>query len=370
MTTTSEHNQGPASLLGALDGMTNRRALLMLVASTIVALGIGALAGVLFAQYASWSNVLGQVLVLVAMLVLLTGFSASGLLLMDQARGVEIRGMIDAFLAALFTLPKVLGVLFTQGVLLLVLLLGVALLLFVCKIPGIGPVLYAVVFPVSAAITGIMLAGLFYVWTSLALPSIWQGCTYRETIARLWAITRMRLTFVMLMLLALSFLTFFTSSIVGGITFAGISMVGLLSSQIIGFGGSFSFSSLMSIFGGGMGEGGHMAAGMFGAAVLVAAASALCAMVFVKGLCHIYLSACDGLDFSQAERELQARTEQLRKKAEAAQQRARAAAEASRASAMTPAPAAASQASAGCPQCHAPASAGDRFCEHCGHSLG
>ena len=135
----------PASLLASLDGMSNRRAFTALAIAAIAALGVAALAGMLFSQYETWSTVLGSIVMLLAALIWLTGISASGFLLMDQARETKLRSVADAFLGAIFTLPKLIGTMLVQAVILLVLLLSVALLLVVCKIPGVGPMLYAFV---------------------------------------------------------------------------------------------------------------------------------------------------------------------------------------------------------------------------------
>lgn len=363
------------SLLASLDGMSNRRAFTALAIAAIAALGVAALAGMFFSQYETWSEILGGIVMLLAALIWLTGISASGFLLMDQARGANIRSVADAFLGAIFTLPKLIGTVLVQVAILLVLLLCVALLLVVCKIPSVGPMLYAFVFPVCAAVSGVVLAGLLYVYTSLSLSSLWDGCTFREILARLWAITRYRLVLVILMLVMLSLLTMFTSFVLGGIAFGGIGLVSLMSASILGSGGGLSSLGLggaLQIFNGDFGNG-YFGAGALGAGILMAAVMALPMMVFLKGLCHIYLQAADGLDFSEAERAIEEHTEQIRRKAEEAQQRARESIEKSREARKPPVTTTVAEQEKAkglaCPSCHGTVLDTDTFCEHCGNKL-
>lgn len=382
MQLSSKQQSGAASLLDSLDAMTNKRAFLALGIAAVAALISMSLAGFLFSQFETWSTILGGLMSIVAILIAWTGISAAGFLLMDQTRGLALRSVSEAYLIALFTLPKLIGLILTQMLIFLVLIIAVGLLLVVCKIPGIGPVLYTVVFPVTAAVSGLVIAGLFYVFTSLSLPSLWVGCTYREVLARLWAITRQRLVMVILLLVLLVFLTGFVSAVVGGVTFGGIALVSAMSAAILDLSLEDDISSLFQILSGNFGDG-YYASAMLGGALLLATAMTLPLLVYLKGLCHIYLQAADGLDFSEAERVLTERADQIKQRAQEAQQRARESIEKTReaatssASTTQNAPAPASEPIAvnesnqeiACPKCNATVTADDLFCEHCGHKL-
>jgi ElaB/YqjD/DUF883 family membrane-anchored ribosome-binding protein len=381
MQLSSKQQGGASSLLDSLDAMTNKRAFLALVISAIAGLITMSLAGFLFSQFETWSSILGGFLSLVAMLIIFTGISASGFLLMDQASGSEVRGIGEAYLMALFTLPKLIGLILTQLLIFIVLLIAIALLLVVCKIPGLGPVLYTAVFPVTAAISGLVMAGLFYVFTSLSLPSLWVGCTYREVLARLWAITKHRLVMVILLLVLLIFLTGFVSAVIGGVTFGGMALVGAMSAAILNFSIS-DMSDVLQIMSGHFGEG-YFAGGMLGASLLFAAAMTLPMLVYLKGLCHIYLQVANGLDFSEAERAIAEHADQIKQRAQEAQQRAREsidkAREAAKSSANITQNAALSaigdttvnvqNQNLACPACHTAITTDDLFCEHCGIKL-
>ena len=361
----NKNQSGASSLLDSLDAMTNKRAFFALIIAAITALVTMSLAGFLFSEGETWSTALGGFIVLIAILTMWTGFSASGFLLMDQTRGVEVRSLGDAYLGALFTLPKMIALVLTQLLIFLGLLIVVALLLLVCKIPELGPVLYTVVFPITAAVSGLVIAGLFYVFTSLFLPCLWVGCTYREVLARLWAITKQRLAMVILLLVMLVLLTGFVSMFIGGVTFGGISLVGAMSAAILEFSVS-DLAGVLEILSGNFGDG-FVGPGMLGASLLIAAAMTLPMLVYIKGLCHIYLQAAEGLDFTEIERALDEQTEQLRKRAQEAQQRARASVEKTRE--PTKAPATVLAQNLACPSCQATVTADDAFCDACGHKL-
>lgn len=381
MKLSSKQQGGASSLLDSLDAMTNKRAFLALVIAAVAGLITMSLAGFLFTQYETWSSILGVGLSLVAMLIIFTGISASGFLLMDQASGSEVRGIGEAYLIALFTLPKLIGLILTQLLIFVVLLIAIALLLVVCKIPGLGSVLYMVVFPVTAAISGLVMAGLFYVFTSLSLPSLWVGCTYREVLARLWAITKNRLVMVILLLVLLIFLTGFVSAVIGGVTFGGMALVGAMSAAILDFSIS-NISDVLQILSGNFGEG-YFAGGMLGASLLFAAAMTLPMLVYLKGLCHIYLQAADGLDFSEAERAIAERADQIKQRAQEAQRRARESIDKTREAAKSSANITQNAALSAigdtalnvqnqnltCPACHTVITADGVFCEHCGNKL-
>lgn len=377
MQLSSKQQSGASSLLDSLDAMTNKRAFLALVIAAIAGLMAMSLAGFLFTQFETWSSLLGGFLSLLAMLIIWIGISAAGFLLMDQTKGLEVRSIGEAYLIALFTLPKLIGLILTQLLIFVVLLIAVALLLVVCKIPGLGPVLYTVVFPVTAAVSGLVIAGLFYVFTSLSLPSLWVGCTYREVLARLWAISKHRLVMVILLLVLMIFLTGFVSAVIGGVTFGGMALVGAMSAAILDFQSS-GISDVLQILSGRFGEG-YFAGGMLGASLLFAAAMTLPVLVYLKGLCHIYLQVADGLDFSEADRAFAEHADKIKQRAQEAQQRARESLEKTREAAkptssttqyaLAPAPVDVPKQYLACPACHAAIAGGDVFCEHCGHKL-
>lgn len=380
MHTNINQKDGLFSLLNSLDAMTNKRAFLALAIAALIGLVSISVVGYLFTEYGYWNSIFAKVLGIITALVFLAGISAGGFLLMDQTRGNEIRSISDAYLMAIFTLPRLLGLILTQALIFLGLIISITLLLFVCKIPGIGPALYTFVFPIASALSGIIVAGLAYVFTSLALPCLWTGCTYREVLARLWEITKQRLVLVILMLMILVFLTGFVSFVISGIAIGGMGIVGGLSASILDISFS-SINALANMFNGNYG-GGYLASGLFGVSLMFAAIAALTVMVYLKGLCHIYLKASDGLEFSAAEIALAARAEELKKRAREAQKLAKESLEKTREAANKASNKAnevntateldaepvveVSKQKLECSACKEPIAKDDMFCEHCG----
>ncbi|WER50688.1 hypothetical protein CupriaWKF_30465 [Cupriavidus sp. WKF15] len=378
--TTNENAAAPSyTLLRAAEAITNWRALAMCGIAGVATLIAGMLTTYMIAQ----SVFLGLVMGLVTLVVMLVGYSAVGITLMRRAQGQTI-GFVDAVLQAVFTAHRFLAV----GILLLLgylaVLLAALLIFLLCKIPGLGPLLYAFAFPLVAVVIGVTFAGLGYVGYPLAAPAIWEGNTSVQTVARLVQIGRQRLLQVIVNMFLLLVLVAFLSFVVFGILGYGAVMATSLSSAV----GASPMSALLSMFsgvmgsfgrgyGGGFGRGGLTAleSGMayassfgFGAGLLMTIALVIPFLTFINGTCLIYLQTVKGMDFSESEAMLRERMAQAKRQAEQARNRAAERMREAKASQTTPAvPAVApAPASSACRTCHAPMAADDAFCGECG----
>ena len=304
---------------------------------------------------------------------------------MAAAQQSEAPGWSDAVLAGALAYAKMIVVALIAFVAALLYWLILAAVFYLCKIPALGPLLYAVALPVGVIATAVF-AVCAYVAFSLLFPALWQGQTVRGAIAQLLAVAGRRAGEVLLRLLLLSLVI----SVVVGILFfflggATVSVTAL-SAGIIGGGNTLNAMGGMAGMGGygamgmlgmaGGGSGGHMIAGMFGLGVVWAIAAAACLSVFQLGINLIYLSAIEGIDASQTESMLAERLEQARRKAndlkeqaaqaaqdmqararqaqERAQQAAAARAAEQAAAAAAAATAAQTPRAPSCPACHAP----------------
>ena len=293
-----------SSLFQAVNGLRNRRALVALIACTV---GGVLIAGLLVAMGSMLASLLAFLVYLVA---IGTGVNAAGLLHMDNARGISPRSTVDALVAGLMCIPKliVLGI----GLFLveLAVFLVIALMLVVCKIPFLGPLLFAVVFPVSVVVAGIAFFGVFLCMV-LSLPAIWQGATIMRALSQTLAIARSRLVEAVLLLAFVWLLSFAVALIIFSVLGAGLIPTLSLSASIVGF-------SLPGMGGfGGLGGGGvgQMIAGGLGLAVLWAVAASLVLQVYLLGLCLVYLRVTEGLDLSAAEAALRQKLDEARKRA-------------------------------------------------------
>jgi len=364
-------------LLSAVEAVTNRRAFITLfstftAAALLFALFTAVAMGFLSNGHYDLSKITGGIGFLVVLLVAMTGISATGFLLNDSIRGREQRTISSSLILALATLPRVLGVMLMLFAIGLLLLLSVALVLAICKIPGIGPLLYAIAFPVCAVVLGASFYAMLFV-VSLHGPAIWEGNAIMRTVAVLGAIARQRLLSVIIQSILLGMLVGLVTSIIFGALLAGVSSTSLLSLPILGQGsGVEMLMGLASHFmgmGGGNGAG-YATAATFGMILLLGCAIVAPALVALSGSCIIFANVTENLSAAVMEKKLQGAIDAVRQKAEEAKRHL----EESRnqlavANTAVTAPAAPSSTYL-CPKCNTPFSAGDVFCGNCGNRLG
>jgi len=364
----SAHINGAApsyGLLRAAEAVTNWRALAATGLSGLAVLLSVFLTGALFKA----SFVLGALGSVLSVVVLLAGYSAVGILLMRQAQQQPI-SIGDAFTQAIFTVHRLLGV----ALMLLLCVLGVSLLalliLFLCKLPGVGSLLYAVTTPVLTVLIGATIAGLLYVALPLAAPAVWEGNTVWQTTARLLVIVRQRLIFVIIQLVILSVLVLVLAGVVYVVLSSGYVTTAALSSAVgINTLGSLTQSLTGMMMSGladsGRFDGGQSYAGafMFSSGVLIIVGSIIPALTYINGTCLVYLQTVDGLNFGEAEAHLEARMEEAKRLAKEARQRADAQMQKARAASQ---PSAAPPAPRSCSACSATLAQDDVFCGECG----
>lgn len=387
-TATMVASDAVSSVFQSIAGLRNVRALLAALICGSAAVLLAGLIGVLLGK--AGASAAGAALALLVFLVLFfTGVNAQGLLLMDQALGLQPRGIVDAIVYGLFCIPKEVAIFLGLVLAVVVAMIAAAVVLFLCKIPGIGPILFAIAFPLSVIFMG---ATLFGAWMSVSLmfPALWSGARVTQAFAQLMAIIRSRLV-EGLTLLGIAWLLSFVlvGSIVGLVLLSGFFPTTLISAGIVGAGGG-DVSELLGGYGGfggglGGGIGGYAMAGLIGTALLWVTAIVAVFQVFHMGTSIIYLKLTEGLDVSATEATLSSQVESARKRAAELGDRAKLAAErakeqaeaAARAASATMAvrrqaeqaavpnpPARALQHK--CVKCGQPMLVTDKFCGHCG----
>lgn len=325
---------------------------------------------------------------LAAWAVAFYGGNAVGMMMLDEAGGQPSRSIGAALAASLATSHRLILVLLLVFALYAASLIAFAAVLFICKIPFIGPLLYVVVFPLGVIVSGIAFFALPTVIFPLAAPAVWRGAGVMACVGQLVAIARKRLVLVLLLMIAVTLLSAVMSALIGMVLFSGTAITTSLSAGILstgGMGGLDGMGPMGLLMGGGMG--GHAVAAMIGGGLLFAVAFTLPGMVYLRGASTVYLRAIDGLDLNAAQAEIgakvagaKARAREMQAQAQDYAQRARAAtpaAAAAGAAASTgddtlPPPQAAlpaEPAAAPCPACGGATVAGDAFCGHCGHRL-
>ncbi|MDR1229465.1 MAG: zinc ribbon domain-containing protein [Azoarcus sp.] len=214
-----------ADLLRAVEALRNEKALFVLLVT-------GLLAGAsIFLMYSlhdpgAFTSIVLSVFVF---LLLPVGASAAGLLLMDQARGLTPRPLGSAVPGGLFAALRLLVIFLANVAVMAVFYLFLGLLLFACKIPFLGPALYAVLFPILTVAAGLLCLGLFAA-QSMAGPAIWNGATVSETLSMLVRIATRRgaellvSLFLLAALVALAEFVLFGIVAIGGQTVLGASV--------------------------------------------------------------------------------------------------------------------------------------------------
>jgi hypothetical protein len=344
---------------------------------------------------------------LLAALLFFTGIHAAGVLLMDQARRLPPRSVIDAVVYGLMCVPKTIALIVLMVLAVIALYVVMWLLFLVCKIPGLGPVLFTFVFPACVLLAGLTVVGMM-ISLQIALPALWEGAGVAGALAKAFAILRSRLVETVMLLAVVAVLSGFVFAFVGAVLMFGFfPAMGLAATSIGSFGASMGGGPGM--YGGGMGVGGafgsmmgglmqggmggYAIAGGLGSALLWAVALTLVFQVSLLGANLAYLRVSEGIDSSATERAMNERLEQARRKATEMGQQAKETAERARAqaaqameqrraaaaaaatalpppaaatpTAVTPPPLMASQ----CPQCKAAVTAQDQFCGECGFRL-
>ena len=324
---------------------------------------------------------------LVGALLLFTGIHAAGVLLMDQARGLPLRSVMDAVVYGFICVPKTIALIIGMALAVIAVYLVMWLLFLVCKIPGLGPVLFTFVFPLSVLVAGITAIGLM-ISLQLALPALWEGSGVAGALARAFTILRSRLVETVMLLAVVAVLSGFVFAFVAavllfgffpatGLAAASLGSFGSFGSGIYGGGGDIG-SSMMGMMQGGVG--GYAIAGALGGGLLWAVALTLVFQVSLLGANLAYLRVSEGLDSSATEQAMHARLDEARRKAADMGQRAKEAAERARAQAtqaaqdrrvaapsVGAAPAAA--VALACPACKAAVMPDEVFCGSCGHRL-
>ena len=362
-----------STILGALEAVRN------LHAAVLVGL-VFITTALVFMLFAYLANASASIMVaalggLLVFLISVYGSSAIGYMLMTDAKGATPLSIAEALLLSLRTTHRWLAVMLLALLVFVLFALVLLLILVVCKIPFLGPVLYAVVLPVATLATAAFIAALYFVVMPLSFPAVWAGDTAMQAVAKLWAIVRQRLVQVVVLVLLLALLSLVIGGVIALFTLAALGIVGTLSAVLLPTGGGIGGLMSGMMMGAGREGAGYLIAGGIGSAIVFAIVTIVPFLVLLRGYCLIYLEVIQGIDFSAAEAQLKSKMDDLQRQAREAQERARekmqapAPASAPRETPAAPAVGAAAPAAGKCPQCGASVTADDAFCGGCGARL-
>lgn len=319
-----------APLLRASEGLTQWRPMALGFLTWVVVALLLAVGGFLSSSIGGAAGVgLMGLFGLLAMILIAAGMSGAGILLMDKAKNIAPRSMLDAFLAGLWCIPKFLG--FYVVVLLVLVALAVvgAIGYFLAKIPGIGPLFFFVLHPVLVIVAAAVLTSLLWVGFPLFTPAVWEGRGFKESLTLVIAVSRQRLVPTVLLFLALYVVVSVIGMVVFGALLPGyLFMTGLASSILDIRMDNTDFEAIVALVNGYGGyNSGLMYAGILATALIFGLAVILMMQVALMGVNLVYLSATDGLDTADTENALNAGLDEMKRRAREAQEKARLAAE-------------------------------------------
>ena len=302
------------SLLAALDAVKSVRAFAVAFAAVVAALAVVTLLGWLSLQALAFG--LGTFGMLVGAVVLFFGFNAAGVLLMEEARGQPLRQVREALAAGAVAGAKLMLVLAAAGALFLVLVAATAFLFFLCKMPFLGPVLFALVGPLSAALLGIFITAGLFLLLPLAAPAVWAGEGVGGALARVALVAQRKLLTAMVLQLLLFLLALAVAGLLSLVLFSGIVSAGALSTTILGVHlGSVSIDALAHDWITRGVRSSHVLAALVGGGVLFAVPWLVLQLILARGWCVIYLDLAAALDFRAGEARLHADLRRLKERA-------------------------------------------------------
>lgn len=289
-------------VLASVEAVRDGRALYVLLAAFVGAgLALAAARASLGRQELNWAIGQGAA----ALFVAFYGAQAAGLLLMDRAMGQAPREVGDALEDALGIGHRTLLALLVMGLIgagMAGLLLG---LYWLCSLQGIGPWLFVVVVPVTVSVIGLMFTAGAAVVAPLTGPTVWAGASSWQTVRRIGRLIRGRLLQATVLAGALSVVT----AVVG----AAISLVVLLGGRVMAeasvwiLGVDIPPQALMAGLLGQTVQVGaaaqvparalnYISAATVGGGVVFAVALVLPTVVYLRGVCEIYLALSAGAD--------------------------------------------------------------------------
>ncbi|MDX2207968.1 MAG: hypothetical protein SFU57_10020 [Gemmatimonadales bacterium] len=372
------------SLLKALDAMTNWRAFVLLAGTAVtlaIVLTLFGRAGIAMAgNSAGAAGLTALIGALLSLAVLLIGINAAGITLMDEATDRAPRSPVNALLASVFTVHRLIATLLIAFLAFLAYLLLLASILYLCKIPALGSLLLAVVLPTAVVASGLVVLAFLAVVLPVTGPAVWNGSSVIQILATITAVVRQRLLYVVILGILLSLLLSVVVALIGVVLGSGIGIVGGMTTAVLDLGaGGLGPLELVAMLGAGGrgGDSGPVLGLAFGLTLLFFLIVIPPVMVLLKGWAIIYLQAVDGLSLEEAQAAMQERMDRVKQQAHEVRERARQQATMHTArpgepsgTPAAPPPPPPSAPTKNCRGCGTPLVPGDGFCENCGEPAG
>lgn len=285
-----------ARVLASIDAPRNLRALYALLAGFCLA---GLLLAMAQSALARSEELLSALWMGLALAVAFFGVNTTGLMLMDQARGLPVRDPQDALADALRSGHRVLLALLACVALAAAGVAVLAGLLWATRWPWVGAPLLAVVLPAGVLLLGGLAFVVVMLVGPLAGPAVWAGRRSTGVLAFLRERLRHGLPETALLMATVYLLVALTTAAVsfvvvtGGKLLAGLAILGAgielparqLLAGVMGLGPRGLGASGVALEGGNLGL-----AALIGGGIVFALALVLPTLVWLRGCCAVYLA--------------------------------------------------------------------------------
>ncbi|MFA7495200.1 MAG: hypothetical protein WCY67_02685 [Acidithiobacillus sp.] len=205
-------------LLRALRGITLWQPILVYV----IAVFIGMAGLEFFVQWpGGWPGAaLGVTILMISFGV---GYLGSGGVLLHEARGDPLPGIFHSLYFGLKALPRLIGLLIIESLLLLGIFVVELLGFLACKIPGLGALLFVPIFPAAMLVNAVVFVLAIIVF-NLSGPALWHGESVSNSLRHTLSIARNKPGSILLMMLLLGALSAGMAVIIAIILYTGYSM--------------------------------------------------------------------------------------------------------------------------------------------------
>lgn len=246
-----------------------------------------------------------------ALFIAFYGVSAAGLLSMDRAMGLPVRDIRDALVDALGVGHRVLAALLVMGLSAAAVAGALLGLYWLSGLPKVGPWLFAVVVPATVMVIGLVLMAGAVVVAPLTGPTVWAGASSWGAVKTLFRLIRERLLQAAVLTGGVSVATGLVGAACSVFVMAGGRVMAEASVLVLGvdvqpqilMAGLFGYG-LHNINAAGIPVSAYpyISAATIGGGVVFAVALVLPTLVYLRGVCEVYLAlmAADTADGRRA----------------------------------------------------------------------
>lgn len=247
---------------------------------------------------------------LIPLAIAFYGFNAVGILNFQEAKGQSV-SIGQAVSKSLSSMHRLILLFLLVVLATIVLMVAGTVLMYFCKIPGIGPILYGLMYPVGVVLFGFYSMFLMFVFMPLAAPSIWSGNGTVKAFKSLIVMAKKNMVVIAIKTFLLSLIVGGTSMFISVLFGSGTMYMTALSSTVLYrvdfvfmlfqrmlnslmYGNSpFSifYDLITSLLNNSNVE--YITAQAFGHGVLVILAMSMASQVVARGFSLIYLSSKD-----------------------------------------------------------------------------